>query len=117
MVSIGVEYDKIGDRENLESLAYGAGILQATVDMTVAVLFNDAGAMERRIERLDKEGRKPACVIMEAAMMNLGVVLLEDGYLAEVRDICTRHDIVLIFDEASRPASASRPAARRSASA
>ena len=24
MVSIGVEYDKIGDRENLESLAYGA---------------------------------------------------------------------------------------------
>ncbi|HKG65016.1 MAG TPA: aminotransferase class III-fold pyridoxal phosphate-dependent enzyme, partial [Solirubrobacteraceae bacterium] len=89
MVSIGVEYDKIGDRENLASLAYGAGIPQATVDMTVAVPFNDAGAMERRIERLDKEGRKPACVIMEAAMMNLGVVLPEDGYLEQVRDICT----------------------------
>ena len=43
--------------------------------------FNDAGAMERRIERLDAEGRKPACVIMEAAMMNLGVVLPEPGYL------------------------------------
>src|SRR5687768_1168294 len=99
MVSIGVEYDKIGDRENLASLAYGAGIPQATVDMTVAVPFNDAGAMERRIERLDKERRKPACVIMEAAMMNLGVVLPEDGYLAEVREICTRHGIVLIFDE------------------
>ena len=99
MVSIGVEYDKIGDRENLASLAYGAGIPQATVDMTVAVPFNDAGAMERRIERLDAEGRKPACVIMEAAMMNLGVVLPEDGYLAQVRDICTRHGIVLIFDE------------------
>src|SRR3954468_7703625 len=99
MVSIGVAYDEIGDRENLASLAYGAGIPQATVDMTVAVPFNDAGAMERRIERLDAEGRKPACVIMEAAMMNLGVVLPEDGYLAEVRDICTRHGIVLIFDE------------------
>src|SRR3954447_9458907 len=99
MVSIGVEYDKIGDRDNLESLAYGAGIPQATVDMTIAVPFNDAGAMERRIERLTEEGRKPACVIMEAAMMNLGVVLPEDGYLAQVRDICTRHGIVLIFDE------------------
>src|SRR5215204_6384486 len=99
MVSIGVEYDKIGDRDNLESLPYGAGIPQATVDMTVAVPFNDAGAMERRIKRLDAEGRKPACVIMEAAMMNLGVVLPEDGYLAEVREICTRHGIVLIFDE------------------
>src|SRR6478735_6278686 len=99
MVSIGVEYDKIGDRENLASLAYGAGIPQATVDMTIAVPFNDAGAMERRIERLDAEGRKPACVIMEAAMMNLGIVLPEDGYLEQVRDITQRHGIVLIFDE------------------
>jgi glutamate-1-semialdehyde 2,1-aminomutase len=99
MVSIGIEYDKIGDRENLASLPYGAGIPQATVEMTVAVPFNDAGAMERRIERLTAEGRKPACVIMEAAMMNLGVVLPEDGYLEQVRDICTRHGVVLIFDE------------------
>src|ERR671931_42548 len=99
MVSIGVEYDKIGDHENLASLAYGAGIPQAVVDMTVPVPFNDAEAMERRIERLDAEGRKPACVIMEAAMMNLGVVLPEPGYLEAVRDITRRHGVVLIFDE------------------
>jgi glutamate-1-semialdehyde 2,1-aminomutase len=99
MVSIGVEYDKIGDHENLASLPYGAGIPQATVDMTVAVPFNDAGAMERRIERLADEGRLPACVIMEAAMMNLGVVLPKPGYLEAVREITQRHNIVLIFDE------------------
>jgi glutamate-1-semialdehyde 2,1-aminomutase len=63
------------------------------------VPFNDAPAMERRIERLTAEGRKPACVIMEAAMMNLGVVLPEPGYLEAVRDITRRHGIVLIFDE------------------
>ena len=39
MVSIGVEYDQIGDHENLASLPYGAGIPQATVDMTIAVPF------------------------------------------------------------------------------
>lgn len=99
MVSIGVEYDKIGDHENLASLPYGAGIPQATVDMTIAVPFNDAPAMERRIVRLDAEGRKPACVIMEPAMMNLGVVLPEPGYLEAVREITARHGIVLIFDE------------------
>src|SRR5215204_1118586 len=99
MVSIGVEYDKIGDRDNLASLPYGAGIPQAVVDLTIAVPFNDAEAMERRIERLDAEGRKPACVIMEAAMMNLGVVLPEPGYLEAVREITQRHGIVLIFDE------------------
>ena len=68
-------------------------------DLTIAVPFNDAGAMERRIERLAAEGRKPACVIMEAAMMNLGVVLPEPGYLEQVREITARHGIVLIFDE------------------
>jgi glutamate-1-semialdehyde 2,1-aminomutase len=99
MVSIGVEYDQIGDRENLASLSYGAGIPQAVVDMTVAVPFNDAGAMERRIQRLEREGRLPACVIMEAAMMNLGVVLPEPGYLEAVREITARYGIVLIFDE------------------
>jgi len=99
MVSIGVEYDKIGDHENLESLPYGAGIPDSVVQMTIAVPFNDAGAMERRIERLEAEGRKPACVIMEAAMMNLGVVLPEPGYLEAVREITKKHGIVLIFDE------------------
>jgi glutamate-1-semialdehyde 2,1-aminomutase len=99
MVSIGVPYEQIGDREDLASLPYGAGIPKAVSDLTVAVPFNDAGAMERRIERLASEGRTPACVIMEAAMMNLGVVLPEPGYLEQVREITSRHGIVLIFDE------------------
>src|SRR5262249_2410588 len=51
MVSIGVPYDRIGDREDYDSLPYGGGIPQSVVDMTIAVPFNDAGAMERRIER------------------------------------------------------------------
>jgi len=99
MVSIGVEYDKIGDPEDLASLPYGAGIPQAVVDMVVAVPFNDAGAMERRMERLAAEDRLPACVIMEPAMMNLGVVLPEPGYLEAVREITARRGVVLIFDE------------------
>ena len=67
--------------------------------MTIPVPFNDAAAMERRIERLIDEGRKPACVIMEAAMMNLGVVLPEPGYLEAVRELTRKHGIILIFDE------------------
>src|ERR671931_715760 len=56
MVSIGVPYDQIGDRENYESLPYGEGIPRAVVDLAVAVPFNDAEAMARRIERLVEEG-------------------------------------------------------------
>jgi glutamate-1-semialdehyde 2,1-aminomutase len=99
MVSISVPYEKIGDRDDLASLPYGAGIPKAASDLTIPVPFNDAAAMERRIERLTEEGRKPACVIMEPAMMNLGVVLPEPGYLEAVREITRKHGIVLIFDE------------------
>jgi glutamate-1-semialdehyde 2,1-aminomutase len=99
MVSIGVDYDRIGDPDAPASLPYGAGIPQAIVDLTYAVHFNDAESMERRIHALDKQGRKPACVIMEAAMMNLGVVLPEPGYLEAVREITRRAGVVLIFDE------------------
>ncbi len=99
MISIGVEYDRIGPHDRPASLPYGAGIPQATVGLTVPVHFNDAEGMERRIVELEQEGRKPACVIMEAAMMNLGVVLPEPGYLEAVREITRRHGVVLIFDE------------------
>ena len=99
MVSISVPYENIGDPDNYASLPYGAGIPKAASDLTIAVPFNDAGAMERRIQRLFEEGRPPACVIMEPAMMNLGVVLPEPGYLEAVRDITRRHGVVLIFDE------------------
>jgi glutamate-1-semialdehyde 2,1-aminomutase len=36
---------------------------------------------------------------MEAAMMNVGVILPVDGYLAKVREITTRHNVVWIVDE------------------
>ncbi|MGZ8693779.1 MAG: aspartate aminotransferase family protein [Gaiellaceae bacterium] len=99
MVSIGVPYEHIGDREDYASLPYGAGIPKAVADMTVSVPFNDAGAMERRLERLFEEGRPPACVIMEPAMMNLGVIMPEPGYLEAVRELTRRLGVVLIFDE------------------
>ena len=99
MVSIGVPYEQIGDRENYVSLRYGGGIPEAVADLTVAVPFNDADAMERRIERLFEEGRPPACVLMEPAMMNLGVILPEPGYLEAVRELTKRLGVLLIFDE------------------
>ena len=98
-VMVGIESREAADPEALESLPYCAGIPSAVVEMTIPVPFNDAAAMERRIARLARDGRLPACVIMEAAMMNLGVILPQAGYLEEVRDITRRHGIVLVFDE------------------
>src|SRR3954470_23659636 len=94
MVSIGVAYDEIGPPDHPRQLSYGAGIPDAVVQLTHAVHFNDAENMERLVAEA-----KPACVTMEAAMMNLGVVLPEPGYLEAVRQITADAGVVLIFDE------------------
>jgi glutamate-1-semialdehyde 2,1-aminomutase len=100
MVSIGaVDYGKIGPRDNYASLPYGGGIPQCSIDLTIPVAFNDVPNMTKRIERLVAEGRTPAALIMEPAMMNLGVVLPEPGFLEAVRAITKKYGIVLIFDE------------------
>jgi glutamate-1-semialdehyde 2,1-aminomutase len=107
MVAVGVSAvapGESGDRraidpDEIPSFPYGGGVPQQVADLTIAVPFNDADALERRLVRLEQEGRKPACLIMEAAMMNLGVVLPEPGYLEAVREITKQHDVVLIFDE------------------
>jgi glutamate-1-semialdehyde 2,1-aminomutase len=100
MVSVGAGIDwREFDPDDIPSFPYGGGVPQQVADLTVAVPFNDAERLERKIEQLTEEGRPPACLIMEAAMMNLGVVLPEPGYLEAVREITKRHDVVLIFDE------------------
>ncbi len=100
MVSLGVaDFGEIGPRDDYKSIWYGAGIPQSSIDLTVAVPFNDVENMNKRIERMVAEGNAPAALIMEPAMMNLGVVLPEPGFLEGVRAITKKHGIVLIFDE------------------
>ena len=99
MVGIGGEAAVAGHRDAYLSLPYGAGIPAAAAEMTVPVPYNDAEATERRIRQLVHEGRTPACLIMEAALMNLGVVLPQPGYLEQIREITRRYGIVWIVDE------------------
>jgi glutamate-1-semialdehyde 2,1-aminomutase len=56
--------------------------------------FNDVASLERALEHDDV-----ACLLMEPALTNIGIVLPEEGFLAAVRDACTRHGTLLIIDE------------------
>jgi glutamate-1-semialdehyde 2,1-aminomutase len=46
-----------------------------------------------------ERGGEIACLILEPAMMNVGIILPRPGYLQSVRELCTRFGVVLIFDE------------------
>lgn len=61
---------------------------------TRVVEFNDAAALERELGHDDV-----ACVLMEPALTNIGIVLPQPGYLAAVREITRRHGTLLVNDE------------------
>jgi glutamate-1-semialdehyde 2,1-aminomutase len=72
------------------------GVPAMMADYTLIVPFNDASALEHV---LSERGEDIAALIMEPIMMNIGIVLPQPGYLDAVRDLCSKHGVVLIFDE------------------
>jgi glutamate-1-semialdehyde 2,1-aminomutase len=61
---------------------------------TVVIPFNDIEALERALAPGDV-----ACLLMEPALTNIGIVLPEEGYMSAVRDITRRHGTLLVIDE------------------
>jgi ornithine--oxo-acid transaminase len=59
----------------------------------VSVPFGDAAALEAAI------GENTAAVLIEPIQGEAGIIVPPAGYLAELRRICTKHGIALIFDE------------------
>jgi glutamate-1-semialdehyde 2,1-aminomutase len=68
---------------------------QVDVAVTTAVVpFNDLESLDRRLAEGDV-----ACLLMEPALTNIGIVLPDDGYLEGVRAITRRHGVLLVIDE------------------
>jgi glutamate-1-semialdehyde 2,1-aminomutase len=72
------------------------GVPASTAQHTLIVPFNNADALAHV---LSERGGEIAALIMEPVMMNIGIALPADGYLERVRELCSRHGVVLIFDE------------------
>ena len=63
-------------------------------ETTVVVPFNDVPALEAAFAT-----GEIACVLVEPAMTNIGIVLPEPGWHDALRELATRHGAVLIIDE------------------
>jgi glutamate-1-semialdehyde 2,1-aminomutase len=74
-----------------------AGLVGPALDPTETTRvaeFNDLGSLERVLEHEDV-----ACLLMEPALTNIGIVLPEPGFMDAVRELCTRYGTLLIIDE------------------
>jgi glutamate-1-semialdehyde 2,1-aminomutase len=96
MVSVAPPADKIGSYDDPVSVPQTLGIPDEVVKLTRVVPFNDLEALERTLGRY--RGRV-AGMIVEPAMMNAGIVMPEDGYLAGVKELLHAEGALLAFDE------------------
>jgi len=96
MVSVYPELEELGDRDDPRSVPFGGGYPRALTELTRAVPFNDADALESVLDKLEGQ---VAGLIMEPAMMNINIIPPLEGYLERVRELTAEHGVKLIFDE------------------
>ncbi len=73
-----------------------AGVLEEFIQFTLALPYNDIGAIEQAFEKFKGQ---IACVIVEPVVGNMGCVPPASGYLEALRAITQRENSLLIFDE------------------
>jgi glutamate-1-semialdehyde 2,1-aminomutase len=96
MFSIVPNADLMGGRDRPGSAPVSKGMVKDAAKYIQVVPFNDADHLERVFQ---ERGHEIACLIMEPAMMNIGIVVPQPGYLKRVRELCTKFGVVFIFDE------------------
>jgi len=72
------------------------GIPEKLAELTITLPFNN---MEEVESTVDLYGDDIACIIVEPVPGNMGVVSPVPGFLEGLREITSRRDILLIFDE------------------
>ena len=76
--------------------ASSRGIPQDVISATASLPFNDIKIVK---EYLEKNHKRVAAVIVEPVPANMGLVLPNEGFLHQLREVTSRYGIVLIFDE------------------
>jgi glutamate-1-semialdehyde 2,1-aminomutase len=72
------------------------GVTRASAADTLLATYNDLSSCERLCEGFPDQ---IAALIVEPIVGNMGVILPQPQFLQGLRDLCTRHRILLIFDE------------------
>jgi glutamate-1-semialdehyde 2,1-aminomutase len=72
------------------------GVPGALASLTIALPFNDLEAVRGTLEA---RGGEVAVIVVEPVAGNMGVVPPAPGFLEGLRDLCTRHGALLLFDE------------------
>ena len=72
------------------------GVPKALADLTLTLPYNNIDAARQLFAQ---QGDEVACVIIEPVAGNMNCIPPREGFLQGLRELCTRHGVLLIFDE------------------
>lgn len=72
------------------------GVPKSYTDQTYVLPYNDIDALK---DLFSRDAEQIACVIVEPVAGNMNLVAPIPGFLETLRELCTQHGTVLIFDE------------------
>ncbi|PKO92506.1 MAG: glutamate-1-semialdehyde-2,1-aminomutase [Betaproteobacteria bacterium HGW-Betaproteobacteria-1] len=73
-----------------------AGVPPEVAAHTLTLPYNDNAAVKQLFEQI---GNEIACVIVEPVVGNMNLIVPQNGFLQTLREQCSLHGAVLIFDE------------------
>jgi glutamate-1-semialdehyde 2,1-aminomutase len=73
-----------------------AGVPAEVAAQTLVLDYNDLAGVERTLEKI---GSEIAAIIVEPVAGNMNLIQPAAGFLEGLRELCTKHGVVLIFDE------------------
>ena len=73
-----------------------AGVPADVAAQTLVLDYNDLAGVERTLEKI---GSEIAAIIVEPVAGNMNLIQPAAGFLEGLRELCTKHGVVLIFDE------------------
>jgi len=94
--SVIPNFDAMGPPERPADAPFSRGIPKSGGQEIRVVPFNNAEALAKL---LDAEADRIGAMIMEPIMMNVGLIPPLPGYLEKVRELCTKYNVAMIFDE------------------
>jgi glutamate-1-semialdehyde 2,1-aminomutase len=94
-VSVRPRLEDAGPADAPQAVPLSAGFAQKEGHAIIGVL-NDPNILERIFEQY---GRELAAAVIEPVCHAGGCIPIDRGFLQLLRDLCTRHGVILMFDE------------------
>ncbi|MCL4145458.1 UNVERIFIED_CONTAM: hypothetical protein GTU68_013033, partial [Idotea baltica] len=88
---------KAGSGAATQGISGSAGVPEDVVKYTLSVEYNNFEALKQTVEKIGAQ--EIAAIVLEPVAGNMGMIVPDAGYLKQLRELCDKTGMLLVFDE------------------